>query len=122
MKPFIAMFLSLCLSHVAQAADEPAAKADATATIEPRVDTSAAARSATMDRLELDATSITGNQELPKVLYIVPWKKPLAGELPDRPASTLLDEVLAPVDREVFRRHVSYFEALDETNEQTAAE
>src|SRR5262245_30351980 len=29
----------------------------------------------TVDRMELDATAITGNRELPKVLYIVPWKK-----------------------------------------------
>lgn len=118
MKPIVAIFLSLGLSIVAQAEDVPAAKADAAATMEPRVDTSAAARSETMDRLELDATSITGNQELPKVLYIVPWKKPLAGELPDRPASSLLDEVLAPVDREVFRRHVSYYGELYSTEEQ----
>ena len=27
------------------------------------------------DRLELDTTVVTGNRELPKVLYIVPWKK-----------------------------------------------
>ena len=28
-----------------------------------------------MDSLDLGTTSITGNAELPKVLYIVPWKK-----------------------------------------------
>ena len=28
-----------------------------------------------MDSIELGRTEITGNQELPKVLYIVPWKK-----------------------------------------------
>ena len=27
-----------------------------------------------VDRLNLDATAITGNRELPKVMSIVPWK------------------------------------------------
>ncbi|MGZ5716149.1 MAG: hypothetical protein ACXWIG_18500, partial [Caldimonas sp.] len=38
---------------------------------------SAAASAPTQDRAELERTQIIGNRELPKVLYIVPWKKPL---------------------------------------------
>jgi hypothetical protein len=64
------------------------------------------------DRLELDATSIRGNQELPKVLYIVPWKDPELGDLLGKPVNSLVDEVLAPVDREVFRRQIAYFDQL----------
>jgi hypothetical protein len=59
------------------------------------------------DKAELDATQIIGNRELPKVLYIVPWKKPNAAEFSGRPPSSLMDEVLAPLDREVFRRQLS---------------
>jgi hypothetical protein len=66
-----------------------------------------------MDRLELDSTAITGNRELPKVLYIVPWKKADIGDLIGRPANSLLDEVLTPVDREVFRRQTDYFTKLN---------
>ena len=65
-----------------------------------------------MDQLDLGTTSITGNQELPKVLYIVPWKKSDLGDLVGRPVNTLLDEVLAPVDPEVFERHLDYYDAL----------
>jgi hypothetical protein len=64
------------------------------------------------DRLDLDTTIVTGNRELPKVLYIVPWKKADIGDLPAQPFNTLLDEVLAPVDRDVFRREVTYYEAV----------
>ena len=64
------------------------------------------------DRIELQATQITGNAELPRVMYVVPWKRPEPGELGGRPAKSLLDEVLAPVDRDVFRRQNSYYEAL----------
>ena len=66
------------------------------------------------DRLNLDTTVVTGNRELPKVLYIVPWKKSDLGELPSQPFNTLLDEALTPVDRDVFRREVTYYGAVSE--------
>lgn len=62
--------------------------------------------------LNLDATSIRGNQELPKVMYIVPWKDAAMAELTGRPVNSLIEEVLAPVDREVFRRQTRYFHQL----------
>jgi hypothetical protein len=64
------------------------------------------------DRLQLDTTQITGNQELPKVLYIVPWKRSDLGDLLGKPANSLLDEVLEPVDRDVFKRENRYYDAL----------
>ncbi|MGZ8274447.1 MAG: hypothetical protein ACXWUM_11075 [Burkholderiaceae bacterium] len=60
------------------------------------------------DRADIDRTQIIGNRELPKVLYIVPWKKPAPGDLSSRPLESVLDEALAPVDRDVFRRQVRY--------------
>ena len=60
------------------------------------------------DRADLEGTSIIGSRELPKVTYIVPWKKPLPGDLVGRPVASLLDEALAPVDRDVFRRQVEF--------------
>lgn len=77
----------------------------------PRDQPAAAARRAT-DRLDLDTTVVTGNRELPKVLYIVPWKKADIGDLPAQPFNTLLDEALTPVDRDVFRREVTYYGAV----------
>ena len=71
-----------------------------------------------MDTLELSRTEVTGNQELPKVLYIVPWQKSDPGDLMGRPVNTLLDEVLAPVDREEFIRQVEYYGDLYGENEE----
>jgi hypothetical protein len=68
-----------------------------------------------MDELDLGRTEITGNQELPTVLYIVPWKKSDPGDLMGRPANTLLDEILAPVDRGEFVRQVDYYDDLFES-------
>jgi hypothetical protein len=64
------------------------------------------------DRIELDTTEITGNRELPKVLYIVPWKRSDLGDMVGKPVNSLLDEVLQPVDRDVFQRENRYYRAL----------
>lgn len=64
------------------------------------------------DRIELGTTQITGNSELPRVMYVVPWKRAELGDLAGKPARSLLDEVLAPVDRDVFRRQNRYYDAL----------
>lgn len=58
-------------------------------------------------KLELEATEITGARELPKVLYIVPWKKTEPDPRP-LPMRSLVDEILSPVDMDVFRRQVRY--------------
>jgi hypothetical protein len=71
-----------------------------------------AAKGNAKDRLDLESSQITGNRELPKVLYIVPWRSAELGDLVGRPVNSLLDEVLEPVDRDVFRRQNRYFEAL----------
>ena len=73
------------------------------------------------DRAEIDKTRITGNRELPKVLYIVPWKKPQPGDLAARPLVSVLDEVLAPLDRDVVRREQQY-DALVRSHSTAAAD
>jgi hypothetical protein len=92
--------LALAAPALAQSqAQKRAAAADAAA---------AAASAAAPDRADLDRSQIIGNRELPKVTYIVPWKKPGAGDLSGRPLVSVLDEALAPLDRDVFRRQVRY--------------
>jgi hypothetical protein len=93
------------------AAVKPTAKPAAAATNKPAPVVSSRTGGA-KDRLDLDSTQITGNRELPKVLYIVPWRSAELGDLVGRPVNSLLDEVLEPVDRDVFRRQNRYFEAL----------
>ena len=67
------------------------------------------------DRAALDPSQVVGNRELPKALYIVPWKKPLPGELVGRPPASVVDEALAPIDRDVFRRQIRY-DALEQAH------
>lgn len=99
-------------------APQPAASASGTSartgsTAAPKGAAAAAAsRRKGADRLELDTTNITGNRELPKVLYIVPWKRSDLGDLAGKPVNSLLDEVLQPLDRDVFQRQNRYYQAL----------
>ena len=64
------------------------------------------------ETLSLDGATIVGNRELPKALHIVPWKSAEAGDLAGRPMNSLVDEILAPVDRDVFLRELEYYEAV----------
>jgi hypothetical protein len=127
------LLLALVLSGVTYAAEptegpavvtSPAAAPSQTAEREDQ-STNDAPRQTTRgtgaDRLELDTTVVTGNRELPKVLYIVPWKKADLGDLPAQPFNTLLDEVLTPVDRDVFRREVTYYEAVSSGGDASGA-
>jgi hypothetical protein len=74
---------------------------------------SGATNSKSQDRIQLDTTQISGNRELPKVMYVVPWRKADLGEFAGKPPNSLLDEALTPVDRDVFRRQNRYYSALE---------
>jgi len=60
-------------------------------------------------RIELDETKVQGASELPKVLYVVPWKKT---EMDTKPVklNTMVEEVMSPVDRDVLKRQVQFYE------------
>jgi hypothetical protein len=73
------------------------------------------------DRLELGTATVTGDREQPKVMYIVPWKKSDIGDLAGKPMNSLVDEILAPVDRDVFKREVVYYKAVQADKSQNGA-
>ncbi len=64
------------------------------------------------DRLDMDAVAIKGSRELPKVLYIVPWKSTRLGALVAGAGSESFSAKWVSVDREVFRRQVAYYDLL----------
>lgn len=101
---------------------------------EPRANTSRPAASAgrpnaaggqkvpgATDRLQLGTATVTGDREQPKVMYIVPWKKSDIGDLAGKPMNSLVDEILAPVDRDVFKREVVYYKAVQADTSQNGA-
>ena len=64
------------------------------------------------DRIELDETAIQGSRELPKILYIVPWKSTRLGLLQGGVGSNSFDTAFEALDRDVFRRQVEYYDML----------
>lgn len=64
------------------------------------------------EKMELEGMSIVGNSELPKALFIVPWKEAESALAPERPVNSLVDEALQPVDPDVFRRKLHYFDMV----------
>ncbi len=71
------------------------------------------------DELNLQGT-FKGNREQPRVLYIVPWQQPGGPEGLDRPVNGLIDNVLTPIDRDVFQRELKYFEVLSKGEQESA--
>ena len=55
--------------------------------------------------------NVSGNKELPNVLYIIPWKgNATPAALPK--VTRLVDEIYAPVDPEVFQKQVKFYYQL----------
>ncbi len=75
----------------------------------------------TATSLDLGATDITGNKELPKVMVIVPWKDSLGAGGVIKPTDSLMDDVLQPVDRGVFQRQIRYYGQLGAAAEPAVA-
>lgn len=64
------------------------------------------------DRIKLDDTSIVGTRELPKVLYIVPWKSSRLGTFTGVSEGGSFEDGLVALDRDVMQREVKYYDIL----------
>ena len=64
-------------------------------------------------RIKLKSSTITGNSELPKILYVVPWKKVAATEINYKlTVHGITDDVLKPIDPEEFQRQAKNYAEL----------
>ncbi len=72
--------------------------------------------------IQLDETVISGNQELPKVLYILPWREP--GGLPEIELKADFTEmdVFRRLYPPAYRRELSYYKTLDGSDSQELKE
>jgi hypothetical protein len=64
------------------------------------------------DNLLLEGTAITGNKELPQVLYIVPWKTVERFDIKSPPINSIMDQKLEPIERASFKRSINYHQAI----------
>jgi len=69
--------------------------------------------------LQLDQTVISGNQELPKVLYILPWREPQGLPEIEVQAEFTEAEVFRRLYPPAYRRELGYFDTLSGLRENT---
>lgn len=67
-------------------------------------------------------STVTGNQEQPRVMYIVPWQQPGGSNFEYVMESSIGDELFAPVDREEFVRSMGYQEKINTNASSDAGE
>jgi hypothetical protein len=96
----LALFLAAAGAYGEEAADVAAGEAAAPAEMPRGV-------------IRLDETVISGNQELPKVLYILPWRDPNGLPEIDLEAQYSEMDVFRRLYPPAYRRELSYFESLE---------
>ncbi len=52
------------------------------------------------DVIESEGTRIIGDSDMPKALYIVPWKKPALPTVSNRPITPFINDALSSINRE----------------------
>jgi len=63
-------------------------------------------------RLDLDATSIVGNRELPRIVYLMAWREAPKGDILEQSLENNHDHNMVGLERDVFKRQISYHELL----------
>ena len=117
----VPVVLCALVAGTALAADpQPAAAkpADAPKTVKGFPAVGAAGAGNANDRSSDLTTNVGGSQEAPTVLNVVPWKDKEVKIEKKSPTTSILNQVLQPLDRDVLRREVQYFRSLQETKTQ----
>ena len=58
---------------------------------------------------ELENIQIIGNNEAPKTVTVVPWKRAELSETVGKPSNSVLNEILRPLERNLFIRQLRYY-------------
>ena len=67
-----------------------------------------------VERIEMEGTSIIGNKEQPNILYILPWRTADLPEMVELPLSSLINDALQPIDRETVLRQQKYQQIINQ--------
>lgn len=62
-------------------------------------------------------STVKGNQEQPKVLYVIPWQAAPKTDFDYKPDARLLDSVFEQVDRDEFLREINYRQQIKKSGE-----
>lgn len=118
---FVSIIVSLPV--LAQApANEPAAQSPASTDVqksEAAADSKSSPATNSGQKMVREAninlrTTVTGNQEQPRVMYILPWQSPSSPDLEMEMLSSQQDAVFGHVERDELQRSLESVEALEE--------
>ena len=60
--------------------------------------------------ITIETATIRGNQELPTVLYLVPWQPPEVNSLEATQTADMTKHTIEPINRNSFKRIIEYHE------------
>ena len=58
--------------------------------------------------ITIETATIRGNQELPTVLYLVPWQPPEVNSLDETQTADMTKHTIKPINRNSFKRLIKY--------------
>ncbi|MDR7091314.1 hypothetical protein [Cellvibrio fibrivorans] len=110
------LLVGLCITALNAHAQEPEKplEADVVATSAPEKKASASADKKMVREANINLqTTVTGNQEQPRVMYILPWQSPLSPDLEMEMLSSQEDAVFGHVERDEMQRSLEAAGELD---------
>ena len=119
------LLVALCFAGLSAHAQEPEKPVEAASLVAPDAEKKAPAASdknSSDKKLVREAninlqTTVTGNQEQPRVMYILPWQSPLSPDLEMEMLSSQEDAVFGHVERDEMQRSLEAAGELDAAEE-----
>ena len=71
--------------------------------------------------MTIEGARIRGDQEMPTVMYLVPWQPPAAETLGGPDEHLMVSQAFAPLERYEFQRLVKYYQVFQQKQQLTAA-
>lgn len=117
-KLFLALVMCCSFAAVAQEAAQEQAGQEQTAlqqtSSQQTTENTAPRNSAAIGEANINLrTTVTGNQEQPRVMYILPWQSPLSPELEMEMLGSEADSVFGHLERDELQRHLEAAGELD---------
>ena len=107
--------LGLNMPLLAQAQNQEQAQAEQEPDAAPAAETATPAAKKTVESATINLrTTVMGNQEQPRVFYVMPWQSPETPALDMQMLSSQQDAVFGHVEREELLRHLEASGELDE--------
>lgn len=111
------LLTSLCVATLNSYAQDSKVEAGSTATQAIEKNASTADKKMVREANINLQTTVTGNQEQPRVMYILPWQSPLSPELEMEMLSSQEEAVFGHVERDEMQRNLEAAGELDPVEE-----